>query len=121
MGDSVTSALTLAPPSPANRTHPLRHSHPQTGYRHATALMPSHSQISLTVNTYTHVTPLVHQERRGPRLDNQRRVDRQFDLVLDDDGSDRTGTMINRADPVGAVRGRLQVRDIGLRAEIPCA
>jgi signal transduction histidine kinase len=42
-------------------------------------------------------------------------------VEVDDDGSERTSTMIHLSDRVGAVGGRLEVEPTALRAEIPCA
>jgi signal transduction histidine kinase len=52
---------------------------------------------------------------RAPRQDERLVVD------VDDDGSERTSTMIHLSDRVGAVGGRLEVEPTALRAEIPCA
>ena len=49
-------------------------------------------------------------------------VDREFLVVeVEDDGSERTSTMIHLADRVGAIGGRLEIEPTTLRAEIPCA
>jgi signal transduction histidine kinase len=53
----------------------------------------------------------VNADRRNERLA----------VEVEDDGSERTATMINLADRVGAVGGRLEIQATGLRAEIPCA
>jgi signal transduction histidine kinase len=42
-------------------------------------------------------------------------------VEVEDDGSERSSTMIHLADRVGAVGGRLGVEPTTLRAEIPCA
>jgi signal transduction histidine kinase len=42
-------------------------------------------------------------------------------VEVEDDGSERTSTMIQLADRVGAVGGTLKVEPTTLRAEIPCA
>jgi signal transduction histidine kinase len=42
-------------------------------------------------------------------------------VKVEDDGSERTSTMIHLDDRVGAVGGRLEVEATMLRAEIPCA
>jgi signal transduction histidine kinase len=42
-------------------------------------------------------------------------------VKVEDDGSDRTSTMIHLADRVGAVGGHFEVGATTLRAEIPCA
>jgi signal transduction histidine kinase len=49
------------------------------------------------------------------------RSDGRLAVDIEDDGSERTSTLINLADRVGAVGGDLEVRAAGLRAEIPCA
>ena len=46
--------------------------------------------------------------------------DGRLEVKVEDDGSERTSTMIHLADRVGAVGGRLQVEPATLRAEIPC-
>ncbi|HET6755514.1 MAG TPA: histidine kinase, partial [Jiangellaceae bacterium] len=51
---------------------------------------------------------------RAPRQDERLVVD------VDDDGSERTSTMIHLSDRVGAVGGRLEVEPTTVRAEIPC-
>jgi signal transduction histidine kinase len=48
------------------------------------------------------------------------RHDERLMVEVEDDGSERTSTMIHLADRVGAVGGRLQVEPTTLRAEIPC-
>jgi signal transduction histidine kinase len=42
-------------------------------------------------------------------------------VTVEDDGSERTSTMIHLADRVGAVGGHVEVKATTLRAEIPCA
>lgn len=42
-------------------------------------------------------------------------------VEVEDDGSERTSTMIHLADRVGAIGGRLEVEPTTLRAAIPCA
>ena len=42
-------------------------------------------------------------------------------VMVDDDGSDRTAAMVQLADRVGALDGRLSVEPTRLRAELPCA
>ncbi len=42
-------------------------------------------------------------------------------VMVDDDGSDRTAAMVQLADRVGALDGRLEVEPTRLRAELPCA
>jgi signal transduction histidine kinase len=42
-------------------------------------------------------------------------------VKVDDDGSERTSTMIHLADRIGAIGGSLAVEPTTLRAEIPCA
>jgi signal transduction histidine kinase len=42
-------------------------------------------------------------------------------VTVDDDGSDRTAAMVQLADRVGALEGRLTVEPTRLRAELPCA
>jgi signal transduction histidine kinase len=42
-------------------------------------------------------------------------------VTVQDDGSDRTATMVQLADRVGALDGRLAVEPTRLRAELPCA
>jgi signal transduction histidine kinase len=49
------------------------------------------------------------------------RQDERLVVEVDDDGSERTSTMIHLSDRVGAVGGRLEVETTALRAEIPCA
>jgi signal transduction histidine kinase len=49
------------------------------------------------------------------------RHDYRVVVKVDDDGSERTFTMIHLADRVGAIGGRLEVGPTTLRAEIPCA
>jgi signal transduction histidine kinase len=49
------------------------------------------------------------------------RHDDRVVVKVDDDGSERTFTMIHLADRVGAIGGRLEVGPTTLRAEIPCA
>jgi signal transduction histidine kinase len=48
-------------------------------------------------------------------------VDERLLVKVEDDGSERTSTMIHLADRVGAIGGRLEVEPTTLRAEIPCA
>jgi signal transduction histidine kinase len=50
-----------------------------------------------------------------------RRHDERLVVEVDDDGSERTSTMIHLADRLGAVGGRLEVEPTALWAEIPCA
>jgi len=40
---------------------------------------------------------------------------------VEDNGTERTSTMVHLADRVGAVGGSVQVDPTTLRAEIPCA
>jgi signal transduction histidine kinase len=47
--------------------------------------------------------------------------DERLVVKVEDDGSERTSTMIHLNDRVGAVGGRLEVEATMLRAEIPCA
>jgi signal transduction histidine kinase len=42
-------------------------------------------------------------------------------VMVDDDGSDRTAAMIQLADRVGALDGRLTIEPTRLQAELPCA
>jgi signal transduction histidine kinase len=42
-------------------------------------------------------------------------------VMVDDDGSDRTAAMVQLADRVGALDGRLAIEPTRLRAELPCA
>jgi len=42
-------------------------------------------------------------------------------VTVKDDGSDRTATMVQLADRVGALDGRLEVEPTRLQAELPCA
>jgi hypothetical protein len=42
-------------------------------------------------------------------------------VTVDDDGTDRTATMVQLADRVGALDGKLDVKPRRLRAELPCA
>jgi signal transduction histidine kinase len=42
-------------------------------------------------------------------------------VTVDDDGTDRTSAMVQLADRVGALDGRLEVGPTRLRAELPCA
>jgi signal transduction histidine kinase len=49
------------------------------------------------------------------------RHDERLVVKVEDDGSERTSTMIHLADRVGAIGGRLEVEPTTLRAEIPCA
>ncbi len=51
----------------------------------------------------------------APRRDERLVVD------VEDDGSERTSTMVHLADRIGAVGGSLEVEPTTLRAEIPCA
>jgi signal transduction histidine kinase len=48
------------------------------------------------------------------------RHDERLVVRVEDDGSERTSTMMHLADRVGAVGGRLEVEATTLRAEIPC-
>jgi signal transduction histidine kinase len=48
------------------------------------------------------------------------RRDERLVVQVEDDGSERTSTMIHLADRVGAIGGRLEVEPTTLRAEIPC-
>ena len=41
-------------------------------------------------------------------------------VTVEDDGSDRTSSMVQLADRVGALEGRLAVEPTRLRAELPC-
>jgi signal transduction histidine kinase len=41
-------------------------------------------------------------------------------VTVEDDGSDRTGAIVQLADRVGALDGRLAVEPTRLRAELPC-
>ena len=41
-------------------------------------------------------------------------------VTVEDDGSDRTAPMVQLADRVGALDGRLTVEPTRLRAELPC-
>jgi signal transduction histidine kinase len=41
-------------------------------------------------------------------------------VTVDDDGTDRTAAMVQLADRVGALDGRLAVEPTRLRAELPC-
>ena len=47
--------------------------------------------------------------------------DERLLVKVEDDGSERTSTMIHLADRVGAIGGVLEVEGTTLRAEIPCA
>ena len=47
--------------------------------------------------------------------------DERLLVKVEDDGSDRTSSMIHLADRVGAIGGVLEVEGTTLRAEIPCA
>jgi signal transduction histidine kinase len=49
------------------------------------------------------------------------RDDDRLVVKVEDDGSQRTSTMIRLADRVGAIGGRLEIEATTLRAEIPCA
>jgi signal transduction histidine kinase len=49
------------------------------------------------------------------------RDDERLVVEVEDDGSERTSTMIHLADRVGAVGGTLEVEPTTLLAEIPCA
>jgi signal transduction histidine kinase len=42
-------------------------------------------------------------------------------VTVDDDGTDRTAAMVQLADRIGALDGRLAVEPTRLRAELPCA
>jgi signal transduction histidine kinase len=42
-------------------------------------------------------------------------------VTVQDDGTDRTWSMVQLADRVGALEGRLAVEPTRLRAELPCA
>ena len=42
-------------------------------------------------------------------------------VTVDDDGTERTATMVQLADRVGALDGGLAVEPTRLRAELPCA
>jgi signal transduction histidine kinase len=59
--------------------------------------------------TASHVTVSVVQD--GGRLE----------VTVHDDGTDRTATMVQLADRVGALNGQLTVEPTRLRAELPCA
>jgi signal transduction histidine kinase len=48
------------------------------------------------------------------------RHDEQLLVEVEDDGSERTSTMIHLVDRVGAIGGRFEVEPTTLRAEIPC-
>ena len=48
------------------------------------------------------------------------RRDERLVVNVEDDGSERTSTMVHLADRVGAVGGSLEVEPATLRAEIPC-
>jgi signal transduction histidine kinase len=48
------------------------------------------------------------------------RRDERLVVNVEDDGSERTSTMVHLADRVGAVGGRLEVEPTTVRAEIPC-
>ena len=41
-------------------------------------------------------------------------------VTVEDDGADRTSAMVQLADRVGAMEGRLAVEPTRLRAELPC-
>ena len=41
-------------------------------------------------------------------------------VTVQDDGTDRTSSMVQLADRVGALEGRLAVEPTRLRAELPC-
>jgi signal transduction histidine kinase len=60
--------------------------------------------------------------RRGASYGVVRALRHEERLVVkvEDDGSERTSTMVHLADRVGAVGGRLEVEATTLRAEIPC-
>ena len=49
------------------------------------------------------------------------RDDERLVVTVEDDGAERTSTMVHLADRVGAVGGSLEVEPTTLRAEIPCA
>jgi hypothetical protein len=42
-------------------------------------------------------------------------------VTVQDDGTDRTSSMVQLADRVGALDGRLEVGPTRLQAELPCA
>jgi signal transduction histidine kinase len=46
---------------------------------------------------------------------------RRLVVTVQDDGSDRTSSMVQLADRVGALDGSLDVEPRRLRAELPCA
>jgi hypothetical protein len=48
------------------------------------------------------------------------RRDERLAVNVEDDGSERTSTMVHLADRVGAVGGSLEVDATTVRAEIPC-
>ena len=48
------------------------------------------------------------------------REDERLGVTVEDNGRERTSTMIHLADRVGAIGGRLEVAPTTLRAEIPC-
>jgi signal transduction histidine kinase len=52
---------------------------------------------------------------------NAAREDERLVVKVEDDGSERSSTMVHLSDRVGAVGGRLEVEPTTLRAEIPCA
>jgi signal transduction histidine kinase len=60
--------------------------------------------------------------RRGASYASVRTSRHEDRLIVEveDDGSQRSSTMIQLVDRVGAVGGRLKVEPTGLRAEIPC-
>ena len=45
----------------------------------------------------------------------------RLEVTVHDDGTDRTATMVQLADRVGALNGQLTVEPTRLRAELPCA
>jgi signal transduction histidine kinase len=51
---------------------------------------------------------------------NMVRDDGRLVVTVEDDGSDRTSTMVQLTDRVGALDGRLTVEPTRLRAELPC-
>jgi hypothetical protein len=42
-------------------------------------------------------------------------------VTVEDDGTDRTSSMVQLADRVGALDGQLTVQPTRLQAELPCA
>jgi signal transduction histidine kinase len=48
------------------------------------------------------------------------RTDERLVVTVQDDGSDRTSSMVQLADRVGALDGQLAVGPTRLRAELPC-